>query len=123
MCKDAPSCSGLFLSTSHREKEAPALNDQCESFFNQDEVTNFEELHFKTSDDARDKGFLLHKTEEHCNFILKSNEHPLSIQVTVTVSRCLEVSAYHKQELVPLTSFNHIMLTNIVTQLSEITNL
>ena len=124
LCKDVPSRSGLSLSSSRREKEAAALDDQCEFFLNQDKVVNFEELYSKTSNEAQDRRFLVHKTEEHCNFILLSHEQcPLSIQATVTVTSCLEVIVYHKQQLVPSASYNHIMLTNKVTLLSEITNL
>ena len=123
VCNDAPSRSGLCLSSSRHEKEAAALNAPYKSFLNEDKITDFEELCLKALDDARDRGFLLYKADKNCSFILLSNRHPLSIQATVTVNRSLEVSVYHKQQMVPSASFKHIILTNRISLFSEVTNL
>ena len=101
VCNDAPSRSGLCLSSSRHEKEAAALDAQYKFFLNENKITDFEELCLKALDDARDRSFLLYKADENCNFILLSNEDPLSIQATVTVNRSLKVSVYHKQQMVP----------------------
>ena len=122
-CYDAPSRSGLSLSSSRLEREAATLDAQCESFLNQDKVTNFEELVTKLSDEAQAKGFLIQETNDYCNFILLSQEHRLSIQGTIAVNRSLEVKIYCKQQTVPPSSYDHVMTSDKVTVLSEITNL
>ena len=121
--KDAPSRSGLPLSSSRLEKEAAVLDFQCESFLNDDRITSLDELYSKVSQDAQDKGFLLKKTDQHCNFILLSKEHPLFVQAAVTVSKDLEVNVYHLQIIVPQSLFSHILESRKVKLHSQITNL
>ena len=90
---------------------------------NQDKVTDFEELVTKLLDEAQAKGFLIQKTNDYCNFILLSQEHPQSIHGTIAVNRSLEVKVCYKQQMVPPSSYDHIMTSDKVTLLSEITNL
>ena len=120
---DAPTRSGLALSSSRLEKEAKTLNAQLEAFLNEDKVQDLDELLSKISSEAHDKGFLLQKSNNFCNFILLSQGHPLSIHVYISVTRNLEVTVYQNQEIVPLSSYKHIMQSNKIKLVSEFTNL
>ena len=99
------------------------MDFQCESFLNDDKITSLDELCSKVSQDAQDKGFLLKKTDQHCNFILLSKEHPLFVQAAVTVSKDLEVNVYHLQNIVPQSLYSHILESRKVKLHSQITNL
>ena len=99
------------------------MDFQCESFLNDDKITSLDELRSKVSQDAQDKGFLLQKTDEHCNFILLSKEHPLFVQAAVTVSKDLEVNVYHLQNIAPQSLYSHILESRKVKLHSQITNL
>ena len=55
--------------------------------------------------------------------ILFSEEHPLSVQSTISISTDLEIRIYHNGQLVPASIYKHIVLSNKVTLLSQVTNL
>ena len=77
----------------------------------------------KISSEPQNKGFLLQKSNNFCNFILLSQGHPLSIHVYISVTRNLEVTVYQNQEIVPLSTYKHIMQSNKIKLVSEFTNL
>ena len=81
---------------------------QCEQFLKDDEVENLAGLIAEIADDMQSHGFVLHQTKSEANLILFSEEHPLSVQSTISVSTDLEIRIYHNGQLVPASIYKHI---------------
>ena len=66
-------------------------------------------------------GFILHQTKSEAHLVLFSEEHPLSVQSTISINTDLEIRIYHNGQSVPASK--HIISSNKVTLLSQVTNL
>ena len=106
-CGDAPPRSGLSLASSRHENDASRLEMQCEQFLKDDKIENLAGLIAKIADDMQSHGFVLHQTKPEANSILFSEEHPLSVQSTISISTDLEIRIYHNGQLVPASTYKH----------------
>ena len=120
---DAPPRSGLSLASSRHENDASRLQMQLEQFLKDDKIENLAGLIAKIADDMQSHGFVLHQTKSEANLILFSEEHPLSVQSTISISTELEIRIYHNGQLVPASTYKHIVSSNKVKLLSQVTNL
>ena len=93
-CGDAPSRSGLSLASSRHENDASRLKVQLEQFLKDDKIENL-------ADDMQSHGFVLHQTKSEDNLILFSEEHPLSVQSTISIGTDLAIRIYHNGQLLP----------------------
>ena len=93
-CEDAPFRSGLSLASSLHENDASRLEMQCEQILKDDKIENL-------ADDMQSHGFVLHQTKSEGNLILFSEEHPLSVQSTISIGTDLAIRIYHNGQLVP----------------------
>ena len=105
-CGDVPPRSGLSLASSQRENDASRLEMQLEQFLKDDKIENLAGLIAKIADGMQSHGFVLHQTKSEANLILFSEEHPLSVQSTISISTDLEIRIYHNGQSVPWT-INH----------------
>ena len=119
---DAPPRSGLSLASSRHENDASRLEVQLEQFLKDDKIENLAGLIAKIAYDMQSHGFVLHQTKSEANLILFSEEHPLSVQSTISISTELEIRIYHNGQLVPASTYKHIVLSNKVKLLSQVTN-
>ena len=120
---DAPTRSDLSLASSRHENDASRLEMQLEQFLKDDKIENLAGLIAKIADDMQSHGFVLHQTKSEANLILFSEEHPLSVQSTISISTELEIRIYHNGQLVPASTYKHILSSNKVKLLSQVTNL
>ena len=103
-CGVAPPRSGLSLALLQRENDASRLEMQLEQFLKDDKIENLAGLIAKIAD-----GFVLHQTKSEANLILFSEEHPLSVQSTISISTDLEIRIYHDGQSVPWTIHHWIV--------------
>ena len=120
---DAPPRSGLSLVSSRHENDASRLKMQLEQFLKDGKIENLAGLIAKIADDMQLHGFVSHQTKSEVNLILFSEEHPLSVQSTISISTDLEIRIYHNGQLVPASTYKHVVSFNKVTLLSQVTNL
>ena len=120
-CGETPPTSGLSLASSRHENDASRLEMHLEQFLKDDKIENLAGLIAKIADDMQSHGFVLHQTKSEANSILFSEEHPLSVQSTISISTDLRI--YHDGKLVPASTYKRIVSSNKVTLLSEVTNL
>ena len=90
-CRDAPPRSGLSLASSRHENDASRLEMQFEQFLKDNTIENLAGLIAKIADDMQSHGFVLYQTKSEANLILLSEEHPLSVQSTISISTDLEI--------------------------------
>ena len=96
---------------------------QLEPFLKDDKIENLTGIIAKIADDMQSHGFVLHQTKSEANLILFSEEHPLSVQSTISISTDLEIRIHHNGQLVPASEYKHIVSSNKVMLLSQVTNL
>ena len=108
-CGDAPPRSGLSLALSQRENDASRLEMQLEQFLKDDKIEHLAGLIAKIADGMQSHGFVLHQTKSEANLILFSEEHPLSVQLTISISTDLEIRIYHNGQSVPWTIHHWIV--------------
>ena len=113
-CGDAPLRSGLSLASSRHENDASRLEMQFEQFLKDDTIENLAGLIAKIADDMQSHGFVLHQTKSEANLILFSEEHPLSVQSTISISSDLEIRIYHNGQLVPASTHNKLTLLSLI---------
>ena len=118
-CGDASSRSGLSLASSPHENDASRLEMQFEQFLKDDKIEKLARLIAKIADDMQSHDFVLHQTKSEANLILFSEEHPLFVQSTTSISTDLEIRIYHNGQLVPASLYKHIVSSNKVTLLSN----
>ena len=94
-CEDAPSRSRLSLTSLRHENDASSLEMQYEQFLKDDEVENLAGPIAKIAGDMQLYGFVLHQTKSEANLILFSEEHPLSVRSTISISTHLKIRIYH----------------------------
>ena len=116
-CGDAPPRSGLSLASSRHENDASRLEIEFEQFLKDNKIENLSGLITKIADDMQS-----HDKVE-AKLILFSEEHPLSVQSTISIRTDLEIRIYHDGQLVPASTYKHIVSSNKITLLSQVTNL
>ena len=77
----------------------------------------------KIDDNIQRQEYLMQRTQQGVNLVHITKEFPLSILAHILVKNNLEVSVFQNQQLVPASCYAHIMTSNKVTLLSEISNL
>ena len=82
---------------------------QFEQFLKDDKIENLAGLMTKIADYMQPHGFVLHQTKSEVNLILFSEEHPLSVQLTISISTDLEIKIYYNGQLVPASTYKHIV--------------
>ena len=107
-CRDAPCRSVLSLASSRHENDALKSEMQCKQFLKDDEVENLAGRIAKIADDMQSHGFVLRQSKSEANLILFSEEHPLSVQSTISISTDLEIRICHNGQLVPASIYKHI---------------
>ena len=120
-CGDAPSRFGLSLASSRHENDASRLEMQFEQFLKDNKIENLAGLIAKIADDMQSHGLVLHQTKSEAHLVLFSDEHPLSVQSTISISTDLEIRIYHNGQSVPASKY--IVSSSKVTLLSQVTNL
>ena len=113
-CGDAPPRSGLSLASSRHENDASRLEMQFEQFLKDDTIENLAGLIAKIADDMQSHNFVLHQTKSEANVIPFSEEHPLSVQSTISISTDLKIRIYHIGQLVPASTYNKLTLLSSI---------
>ena len=120
---DAPARSGLSDSKSRHENEAARLEKRCESFLKTDVVENFDDLITKIDEDMNRQEYKMYQTQLGVNFVHLTKECPPSILATVVVKKNFEVTVFRGQQIVPASSYTHILSSNKISLLSQISNI
>ena len=84
---------------------------QFEQFLKDDKIENLAGLITKIADYMQSHGFVLNQTKSEVNLILFSEEHPLFVQLTISISTDLGIKIYYNGQLVPASTVH----TNIVS--------
>ena len=121
--KSTPARSGVASSSSRHENAAARLEEQCNTFLNADKIENFNDLLQKISKEIHHQGYLLHETDVGVNLFYLSPQQPLSINASIFINTDLEVTIYQKQQMMPPSSYQHIIFNNKVALISQVTNL
>ena len=109
--------------SSRFENKAPRLLDQNEIFFNADKVENFSDLIEKLPEELQRQKYILHQTDLGADLIYLSDQQPSSILATVFINIDLKVTVYQNRQIVPSSFYDHIMSTNKVTMVSQVSHL
>ena len=116
-------CSGISTSFSRFENEAAKLEKQNEVFLNADKVESLKDLIEKLPEELHRQRYILHRTENGADLIFLSDQRPYRILSAVFIDVGMEVTVYNNEQIVPSSSYNHIMLTSKVTMVSQVSNL
>ena len=112
------------LSTSSRfENEAARLKEQSEVFLNADKVESFKDLIEKLPEELHRQRYILHRTKNGADLFFLSDHRPYTILSAVFINMVMEVTVYNNEQIVPSSSYNHIMPTSKVTMVSQVSNL
>ena len=107
--EDVPSRSEMALSTSQNEKAAKLLQEQTEEFLETDELKSFDSLVSCLTEEQLPHGYLMHYTSAGVNLIFLSQNQPPVISATIVIDRQLKVSVYSEQQLLPSSTYKHIV--------------
>ena len=66
---------------------------------------------------------MLHRTKNGADLICLSDYRPYLILSAVFINMDMKVTVYNNEEIVPSSSYNHIMPTSKVTMVSQVSNL
>ena len=69
------------------------------------------------------KDILLHETDVGVNLFYLSPQQPLSINASIFINTDVEVTIYQKQQVMPTSSYQHIIFNNKIALISQVTNL
>ena len=122
-CNVAPSRSGKALSSSRLENDANLLEEQAEKFLEVDKLQNFDDSLNCLKKEQLLQGFILHHTDSGIDLICLSKEHPPSISGTFCIDKQLNFCLYSDQQLLPSSSYKHILANDAVSLLSQVINL
>ena len=86
-------------------------------------VESFKELIEKLPEELRRQRYILHRTENGADLICLSDHRPYSILSAVFINMDMEVTVYNNEQVVPSSSYNHIVPTSKVTMVSLVSNL
>ena len=123
LIKSTPARSGVASSSSRHENAAARLEEQCNTFLNADKIENFNDLLEKISKEIHHQGYLLHETDVGVNLFYLSPQQPPSINTSIFINTDVEVTIYQKQQVMPPSSYQHIIFNNKVALISQVTNL
>ena len=115
--------SELSTSSSRFKNEAARLEEQNEVFLNADKVESFKDLIEKLPEELHRQKYILHLTENGADLICLSDHRPYTILSAVFINIDMEVTVYNNEQIVPSSSYNHIMPTSKVTMVSQVSNL
>ena len=111
--------SGLALSLSRHKNEAQLLEEEAEKFLETDKLENFDDLSSGLSNEQFPQSFFKHQKESGVNLICLSQEQPPTISGTILIAKQLKVHLYFEQQILPYTSYKHIVGTDGVFFLSR----
>ena len=121
--KSTPARSGVATSSSRYKNAAARLEEQCDSFLNADKIENFNDFLKKISEELERQEYLLHRTAMGVNLFHMSSQQPLSIIASIFINTDLEVTIYQNQLVLHRSTYQHIISSNKVTLISQVTNL
>ena len=121
--EDVPLRSGMALSTSRNEKAAKLLEEQTEKFLETDELKSFDSLVSCLTEEQLPHGYLMHHTSAGVNLIFLSQNQPPVISATIHIDRQLKVSVYSEQQLLPSSTYKHIVAGDNISLFSQVINL
>ena len=104
--------SGLSRSSCRFKNEAARLEEQNEVFLNADKVESFKDLIEKLPEELHRQRYILHRTENRADLICLSDHRPYTILSIVFINMDMEVTVYNNEQIVPSSSYNHIMPTS-----------
>ena len=90
---------------------------------NADKVESFKDLIEKLPEELHRQRYILHRTENGADLICLSDYRPYTILSAVFINMDMEVTVYNNEQIVPSSSYNHIMPTSKVTMVSHVSNL
>ena len=121
--KSTPARSGVATSSSRHKNAAARLEEQCDSFLSADKIENFNDFLKKISEELERQEYLLHRTAMGVNLFHMSSQQPLSIIASIFINTDLEVTIYQNQQVLHRSTYQHIISSNKVTLISQVTNL
>ena len=121
--EDVPSRSGMALSISRNEKAAKLLEEQTEKFLETDKLKSFDSLVSCLTEEQLPHGYLMHHTSAGVNLMFLSQNQPPVISATIHIDRQLKVSVYSEQQLLPSSTYKHIVDGDNITLFSQVRNL
>ena len=121
--KDSVSRSGRALSSSRRETENALLAQNNDSFLPMDEIQSYDEFISKLSREVKPEGFVFLSSDSGLYLFFMSDEQPPQILSTIHINKVLEVTVYKKQRMLSSSTYSHIIPSQKITMLSQVTNL
>ena len=110
-------------SKSRRENKAARLEERFETLLKTDIVKNFKDVVIKLDKDVQRQGYIMQQTQLGVNLVYLTKECPPSILATISVKKNLEVTVFCGPQVVPASTYTHILSSNKVTLLSQISRL
>ena len=86
-------------------------------------VESFKGLIEKLPEELHRQRYILHRTENGADLMCLSDHRPYRILSAVFINMDMEVTVYNNEQIVPSSSYNHIMPTSKVTMVSQGSNL